>query len=234
MPPTDCSFQQVDAVNKSNNDINIVQNIIVGSPPPANQPREDTNVERSGKEGTTSRKQGAVTTLESERGITREILEQNSTRKLEDVAEFLGVSRSTVKRICRKHNIRRWPPCKIRKSNQVFAKQEIVQSCVENIGKGCMPNATRLQDDSRITVKATYKDDMIKFRLSLPAHKMDLEEKVARELSLSVGNFKVKYRDEDDDWILITSDEDLNTSLSKLISLGRTTIKMSVNQITNE
>ncbi|KAL3519554.1 hypothetical protein ACH5RR_017703 [Cinchona calisaya] len=256
MTPTDCSFQQVDAVNKSNNDINVVQNVIVGSPPPApeliqqvvsiteeqpiaelgaaNEAGEATSVEHRGKKGINSRKQGRVTTLEIERGITREILEQNSTRKVDDVAEFLGVSRSTFKRICRNHNIRRWPPLKARKSNQAFAQQEIVQPCVENIGKRSVSNATRLQDDSRITVKATYKDDMIKFQLPLPARKMDLEEKVARKLNLSIGSFKIKYEDEDDDWILITSDEDvdLNTSLSKLISLGRTTIKMSVHQIT--
>ncbi|KAL3519552.1 hypothetical protein ACH5RR_017701 [Cinchona calisaya] len=256
MTPTDCSFQQVDAVNKSNNDINVVQNVIVGSPPPApeliqqvvsiteeqpiaelgaaNEAGEATSVEHRGKKGINSRKQGRVTTLEIERGITREILEQNSTRKLKDVAEFLGVSRSTFKRICRNHNIRRWPPHKARKCNQAFAQQEIVQPCVENIGKRSMSNATSVQDDTRITVKATYKDDMIKFQLPLPARKMDLEEMVARKLNLSIGSFKIKYEDEDDNWILITSDEDvdLNTSLSKLISLGRTTINMSVHQIT--
>ncbi|CDP21649.1 unnamed protein product [Coffea canephora] len=203
MAQLDFSSQQVDAANGSMN-------------------------EPSDSEVINTKKHKLNYTLKSELGITREVLEQNSWRKLKDAAKVLQVSRSTLKRICREYDIRRWPPRKARKVNQASAEQRVVQPSTENTEERHWPDTTRLGDDSSIWVKAEYQGCTMKFRLPLSAHKFNLEEKVAQRLNLPIGSFKIEYQDEENEWIWIACDEDLSTCMSTLSSLGRTTIKMLV------
>ncbi|CDP15669.1 unnamed protein product [Coffea canephora] len=190
--------------------------------------RDGASIEQGDNEVTNLKVQKPSCTLKSDLGITREVLEQNSTRKLEDAAKNIGVSRSTLKRICREYGIHRWPPRKARKINQAFAEQKIVQHSTEDTHEPHQSGAARLEDDNGMWVKVEYQGFMIKFRLPFSARKIDLEEKVAQRLNLPVGSFKIEYQDEDDDRIRITCDEDLRTFMSSLSSLGRTTIKMYI------
>nr|XP_027067018.1 protein NLP8-like isoform X2 [Coffea arabica] len=194
----------------------------------ANPERGGASIEPRDSEVINTKKQKSSYTLKSELGITREVLEQNSWRSLLDAAEVLGVSRSTLKRICRDFGINRWPPRKARKVNQASAEQRVVQPSTENTEEGHRPDTTRLEDDSSIWVKAEYQGDTMKFRLPLSAHKFNLEEKVAQRLNLPIGSFKIQYQDEEDEWIWIACDEDLSTCTSTLSSLGRTTIRLLV------
>ncbi|XP_027074250.2 protein NLP6-like isoform X1 [Coffea arabica] len=191
--------------------------------------RDDASTEQSGNEVTNLKMQEPSCTLKSDLGITREVLEQNSTRKLEDAAKNIGVSRSTLKRICREYGIRRWPPRKERKVSQVFVKQKVVHPPTENIEEHHRLYATRLEDDGSMwVIKAKYQEDKIKFELSSSASKIDLEKKIAQRLNLSLGSFKIKYQDELNDWILISCDTDLSFCMKTLHKLGRTTIEMLV------
>ncbi|XP_027072019.1 protein NLP6-like [Coffea arabica] len=191
----------------------VVQNMvsIAHDEPIVEDPQRDgARIEQRDNEVTNLKMQKPRCTLKSDLGITREVLEQNSTRRLGDAAKNIGVSQSTLKRICREYDIHRWPPRKAGKDTH-----EHHQS-----------GATRLEDDNGMWVKAEYQGCMIKFRLPFSARKIDLEEKVAQRLNLAMGSFKIEYQDEDNDWIWITCDEDLRTFMSTLSSLGRTTIKM--------
>ncbi|CDP11560.1 unnamed protein product [Coffea canephora] len=191
--------------------------------------RDDASTEQSGNEVTNLKMQEPSCTLKSDLGITREVLEQNSTRKLEDAAKNIGVSRSTLKRICREYGIRRWPPRKERKVSQVFVKQKVVHPPTENIEEHHRLYATRLEDDSSMwVIKAKYQEDKIKFELPSSARKIDLEKSIAQRFNISLGSFKIKYQDELNDWILITCDTDLSFCLKILHKLGGTTIEMLV------
>ncbi|CDP20851.1 unnamed protein product [Coffea canephora] len=190
--------------------------------------RDGASIEQRDNEVTNLEVQKPSWTLKSDLGITREVLEQNSTRRLEDAAKNIGVSRSTLKRICREYGINRWPPRKARKVSQAFAVQKTVQPSTEDTHEHHQSNATRLEDDNGMWVKAKYQGRMIKFRLPFSASKINLEENVAQRLNLAMGSFIIEYQDEDDDRIWITCDGDLRTSMSTLSSLGRTTIKMYI------
>ncbi|KAL3534537.1 hypothetical protein ACH5RR_002998 [Cinchona calisaya] len=52
-----------------------------------------------------------------------EVLEQLYGKSLQDAADCLGVSRSTMKRIWRKHGVSRWPSSKRKKTGRVSHKQ---------------------------------------------------------------------------------------------------------------
>ncbi|KAM7531449.1 hypothetical protein LguiB_034859 [Lonicera macranthoides] len=146
-----------------------------------------------------------------------EALKQHFGMKIDDAADSLGISRSTLKRICRDNGINVWPYRK-RKKN-----------IMHTIPHDTIP----LQDaNNSVTIKATYEDDVIKFQVPLSLRMDDLREKVAKRLNLEVGSFKVKHKDDDGDLVLITCDEDLKDCMGR--SLNRTLIDMLVVPLTNQ
>ncbi|KAG6432464.1 hypothetical protein SASPL_104040 [Salvia splendens] len=56
--------------------------------------------------------------------LTAEVLESHFGKKLKDVAKELCVGRSTIKRTCREHGIRRWPNRKEHKNNPSIFEEE--------------------------------------------------------------------------------------------------------------
>ncbi|XP_016507148.2 protein NLP6 isoform X2 [Nicotiana tabacum] len=159
-------------------------------------------------------------------------LKQHFNKNLSDAAESLQVSRSTLKRLCRKYGIRRWPLSKRKKTlgesdyqplNMLPKKKKAITSATtsthENHGNS---------SSSSITVKATYGDDMMKFKLYSFSRKEDLDKELDKRLQLPIGKFRTKYMDEDNDYIWIACDDDLRDCFNNALSLGKNTIKMLV------
>ncbi|KAI8569859.1 hypothetical protein RHMOL_Rhmol02G0309800 [Rhododendron molle] len=65
------------------------------------------------------------------------------------------------------------------------------------------------QDADILTIKAKYENNTIKFRLSLPSRLVVLQQEVASRLNLEAGTYYVRYKDEENELILIACDEDL-------------------------
>ncbi|XP_019252304.1 PREDICTED: protein NLP6-like isoform X2 [Nicotiana attenuata] len=158
-------------------------------------------------------------------------LKQHFNKNLSDAAESLQVSRSTLKRLCRKYGIRRWPSSKRKKTlgesdcqplNMLPKKKKAMTSAVTST------HATHGNSSSSITVKATYGEDMMKFKLYSFSRKEDLDKELAKRLQLPVGKFRIKYMDEDNDYIWIACDDDLSDCFNNAQSLGKNTIKMLV------
>ncbi|XP_028106384.1 protein NLP3-like [Camellia sinensis] len=142
--------------------------------------------------------------------------------KLKDAAQSLGVSRSTVKRVCREYNITWWSPCKRSKDNQLLSNKPIQGGVQEQILESSQPpisdpphmqdmatayhtkpHFTVAQDTNIVTIKAKYGDDFIKFQLPVSSGMVEFQQQVAKRLNLQGGTYRVKYQDEDNDWILI-------------------------------
>ncbi|GKC83782.1 NLP3-like protein [Tanacetum coccineum] len=64
-----------------------------------------------------------------------------------------------------------------------------------------------------LTIKATYKENTVKFPFSISDGLVKLEELVATRFNLSPGSFRLKYADADGDMILIACDSDLMGSV---------------------
>ncbi|XP_075081805.1 uncharacterized protein LOC107801819 [Nicotiana tabacum] len=192
-----------------------------------------------------SKNKCTIARLEKDYGITREILEQHFGKTLVDAAKTLRVSRSTLKRVCREYNISRWPHHKTRKVYRRVSQGVSLQSAEQYVEdtqqcpdlsheKGTdllAPAATEKPCDNLMTLKVTYRGDIIKFQLSPSATRVELEVEVEKRFNISLQRCSIKYQDDDDDWILITSNSDLRDGMNSLRLLGRTTMKLLVTPI---
>lgn len=166
--------------------------------------------------------------------IGYEVLKQHFGKRLEDVAEELGVGKSTLKRACRDCGIHRWPSNEKNKKSPFLFEATNTTHCVP--GNGSFPSSpvensgsfTRIQQETKaVIINARIEDYVIK----LSSRMEELEEQVARKLKIAIGSFKLKYLDEDGLWILLTCDEDLQLGLKTLASEGKTPIQLQVQLI---
>ncbi|KEH17341.1 protein NLP7 isoform X2 [Medicago truncatula] len=82
-----------------------------------------------------------------------------------------------------------------------------------------------------VTIKATYRDDIIRFRVSWNCGIVELREEIAKRLKLEVGTFDIKYLDDDQEWILVACDADLQECMDILTLSGSNIIRLVVHDI---
>ncbi|KAL8156782.1 hypothetical protein AgCh_001768 [Apium graveolens] len=172
-----------------------------------------------------------------EKGITFDILSEHFGKSLDDAANSFHVSRSTFKRICRSHGIRRWKHGKCRTGIQNFSKLRKVNdkepSKMDYVYSG-IPSLQDLavartpQDMDKINVKATYDGVAIRFELLNSSGMAELEDNVIERLKLERDAFSIKFEDEEGDWVLIACDKDVQKCIEITRSLGKTITKMLV------
>jgi restriction endonuclease len=82
--------------------------------------------------------------------------------------------------------------------------------------------------NSSIVIKATYKEDTVRIKLLASMKYQNLLNEVARRLKLSVGTFQLKYKDDEDEWVILESDADLQECLDVLDTTGSRIVKVQV------
>ncbi|KAJ4879565.1 Protein NLP4 [Raphanus sativus] len=92
-------------------------------------------------------------------------------------------------------------------------------SSLENI-----PQSTNLssssQDDDFLRIKVSYGEEKIRFRMGNSRRLTDLLWEIGRRFSIEdMSRCDLKYLDEDNEWVLLTCDEDVE----ECVSVGRTT-----------
>ncbi|KAL2324542.1 hypothetical protein Fmac_023600 [Flemingia macrophylla] len=98
--------------------------------------------------------------------------------------------------------------------------------------KAMTPFAAR-KEMKTVTIKATYREDIIRFRVPLTCSIVELKEEVAKRLKLEVGTFDIKYLDDDHEWVLIACDADLQECMDVSRSSGSNIIRVLVHDITS-
>ncbi|KAL5139707.1 Protein NLP7 [Glycine soja] len=90
-----------------------------------------------------------------------------------------------------------------------------------------------MKEMKTVTIKATYREDIIRFRVSLTCGIVELKEEIAKRLKLEVGTFDIKYLDDDHEWVLIACDADLQECMDVSRSSGSNIIRVLVHDITS-
>ena len=132
------------------------------------------------------------------------------------------------------------PQCKVEaktKEANTNVEQSLTSSssmtdCSSN-GTSSSEGAFNMADRSNLSVavKATYRDDTIRLKL-LPSMKyQNLLDEIARRLKLSVGTFQLKYKDDEDEWVILESDADLQECLDVLDTTGSRIVKVQVRDV---
>uniref|UniRef100_A0ACD5WC04 Uncharacterized protein n=1 Tax=Avena sativa TaxID=4498 RepID=A0ACD5WC04_AVESA len=87
------------------------------------------------------------------------------------------------------------------------------------------------RSNSSIVVKASYKDDTVRLKLLASMNYQNLLDELARRLKLSVGTFQLKYKDDEDEWVILESDADLQECLDVLDTTGSRIVKVQVRDV---
>ncbi|CAN8274102.1 unnamed protein product [Cochlearia groenlandica] len=83
-----------------------------------------------------------------------------------------------------------------------------------------------------VTIKASYKEDLIRFRISSNSGILELKEQVAKRLKLDSATFDIKYFDDDSEWVLIACDADLQDCLEIPRSSFTNIVRLMVHDVT--
>ena len=66
-----------------------------------------------------------------------------------------------------------------------------------------------MQNSGTVTIKASFKEDIIRFRFPCSSSVMVLKDEVAKRLRMDAGMFDIKYLDDDHEWVKLACNADL-------------------------
>ncbi|GJZ62687.1 NIN-like protein, partial [Tanacetum coccineum] len=175
--------------------------------------------------------------------LTMEAVKEHVGKPISQAAESFGVSRSTVKRFCRENEVvsqrssqrssSRWSAIRVVVLFVLRVKRLSCSGKQLSYGQhSYLPSKPDpIYQVAQLTVKATFKGDMIKFKFPISSGLLELENEVAQRLDFIGKRLMIKYKDEENDWLRITCDDDLHNLPEFLAS--HTTIRLLVELASN-
>ncbi|CAH2058188.1 unnamed protein product [Thlaspi arvense] len=82
-----------------------------------------------------------------------------------------------------------------------------------------------------LTVKATYREDTIRFKFEPSVGCTQLYNEVGKRFKLQDGSFQLKYLDDEEEWVMLVTDSDLQECLEILYGMGKHTVKFLVRDL---
>ncbi|XP_065021531.1 protein NLP2-like isoform X2 [Musa acuminata AAA Group] len=82
-----------------------------------------------------------------------------------------------------------------------------------------------------ITVKATYNGDTVRFKFLLSMGSHHLFEEIERRFKLLAGTFQLEHMDNDEEWVLLVNDSDLQECINVPNNIGSKTVKLQVRDV---
>ncbi|WOK97406.1 protein NLP2 [Canna indica] len=96
---------------------------------------------------------------------------------------------------------------------------------VKKISKG---NTLVTEGGSTLTVKASYKGDTVRFKFSSSEGIHQLHEEIGKRFKLPIGAFKLKYRDDEEEWVILANDADLQECIEVLEYTRSSSVRLQV------
>ncbi|KAM0917079.1 hypothetical protein ACQ4PT_009717 [Festuca glaucescens] len=79
-----------------------------------------------------------------------------------------------------------------------------------------------------LTVKATYNGDTVRFKFMPSLGWYHLLDEIAKRFKLSTGVFQLKYKDDEDEWVIMANESDLQECVDVMDSMGTRNVKLQV------
>jgi len=97
--------------------------------------------------------------------------------------------------------------------------------------KGNPGNVPKDRSSPALTVKATYNSDTVRFKFLPAMGWYHLLEEIAKRFKLTTGAFQLKYKDDEDEWVILANDSDLQECVDVLDSIGSRNVKLLVRDL---
>lgn len=81
-----------------------------------------------------------------------------------------------------------------------------------------------------VTVKASYKDDTVRFKFVPSMGYEKLSEELEKRFKLLSGSFQIKYKDDEEEWVNLSNDLDLLECVDVIDSIGSRNVKLLVRE----
>ncbi|XP_023539881.1 protein NLP9-like [Cucurbita pepo subsp. pepo] len=88
-----------------------------------------------------------------------------------------------------------------------------------------------VDSESKIIVKASYKDDTVRFKFDPCLGYLQLYEEVGMRFKLNQGTFQLKYLDDEKEWVMLVSNSDLQECLEVMDEIGTRNVRFLVRDI---
>ncbi|MCO5609039.1 hypothetical protein L7F22_063260 [Adiantum nelumboides] len=85
-----------------------------------------------------------------------------------------------------------------------------------------------VEEVSMTIVKATYRDDTVRFKLGQHSGYLDMLEEVGKRFKLRFNSFDLKYLDDEGEWVMLTCDADVTECFDIVKASGGNHIKVMV------
>ncbi|KAL1191182.1 Protein NLP8 [Cardamine amara subsp. amara] len=82
-----------------------------------------------------------------------------------------------------------------------------------------------------LIVKATYREDTIRFKFDPSVGCPQLYKEVGKRFKLQDGSFQLKYLDDEEEWVMLVTDSDLQECLEILHGMGKHSVKFLVRDL---
>ncbi|CAH8265825.1 unnamed protein product [Arabidopsis lyrata] len=82
-----------------------------------------------------------------------------------------------------------------------------------------------------LIVKATYREDTVRFKFEPSVGCPQLYKEVGKRFKLQDGSFQLKYLDDEEEWVMLVTDSDLQECLEILYGMGKHSVKFLVRDL---
>ncbi|CAO2161736.1 unnamed protein product [Urochloa humidicola] len=93
-------------------------------------------------------------------------------------------------------------------------------------------NLVSMKHSGTVTIKASFKEDIVRFRFPCSGSVTVLKDEVAKRLRMDVGTFDIKYLDDDHEWVKLACNADLEECMEISRNSGSHVIRLLVSDIT--
>ena len=92
-------------------------------------------------------------------------------------------------------------------------------------------NLVSMKHSGTVTIKASFKEDIVRFRFPCSGSITVLKNEVAKRLRMDVGTFDIKYLDDDHEWVKLACNADLEECMEISRNSGSHVIRLLVSDI---